>query len=721
MSRLKRFLFLLLISTLMLSAAQFNGHVVDASNSKGLPSANIFFSASRMGAASDEQGYFTIKTPEIGHDTLNVSMIGYEKYKQLVHFPLRKSLLVNMIPVVLLGDDVIVSSTRIPRSAGESSLSMDVISPDDIRYHSATQLSDVLQGLRSLQVRDYGGSGAMKSISLRGATAGQTLVILDGQRLNNPQNGEVDLAFIPLEHIESIEVLRGGASALYGADAMGGVVSISTKKATQNMIALTTEMLFGSYGTHNLKSNFQISRSDLSFVTSYHYLKSKGNFTYKDMWGSEYTRDNNDATQHHVYSRLSWTPNDWNISLAYDHMDSEKGAPGPIEPYYHYARMKDRREHTSLDIRKTSANRRHTFNSQSYYLYSYNHYVNEDTRDVLVPINDTYITRTLGEELQFTSTFIPELVLNYGVNVRLDEFHHQRLDLKYTRISYDAYIIDESLFSFNSKVIKNLKLSPSLRYNGNTDFSDRFTPKLGLVMSFFDKGMIQILANAGLSYRSPTFNDIYWPEDSFSRGNPDLRPESGRDWDAGVRLKVEGLKVDVVYFDQHYEDLILWQDHAGLWWPENVSEARIRGVENSLNWDIIPDHLDLYAQYTFMDARNLSQQYYNKYLTYRPVHSADIQLNGRMGNFGLFFNTHVQSKRYTYADNPEIRALPAFVKNDIGAHFTQKTQFADLLYKAEIKNVFDVEYKLLKNYPLPGREVRLSLQIKFNRQIKERK
>ena len=721
MSHLKRIVFLFSLTFFVAHAAYLSGQITDASTFRALPSANIYFSASLMGTASDDRGFFSIKTPEKGQDTLIVTMIGYKKYKQVVEFPLRKSLLVSMIPIVLQGDDVIISATRIPRSAGESSLSLDVITPDDLLFHSATQLSDVLQGLRSLQVRDYGGSGAMKTISLRGATAGQTLLILDGQRLNNPQNGEVDLALIPLEHIENIEILRGGASALYGADAMGGVISIRTKRSTSNMMALSTEVLFGSYDTYNMKTNIDISKDDFSVISSYHYLKTQGDFTYKDMWGREYTRDNNDAMQHHVYTRFSWTPADWNISLAYDHMSSEKGAPGPIEPYYHYARMEDRKKYASLDISKKSPNRRHTFNSQSYYLFSYNHYVNEDVRDVLVPINDTYTTRTLGEELQCISTFAPELVLNYGVNLRLDEFHHQRLDLTYYRTTYDAYIIDESLFPFDSKIFKSLNISPSLRYNGNTDFSDRLTPKIGMVMSFFDKEMIQILANAGLSYRSPTFNDIYWPEDSFSRGNPSLRPESGRDWDAGVRLKVEGLKVDVFYFDQHYMDLILWQDHAGMWWPENVSEARIRGFENSIHWEIIPDHFDLYAQYTYMDARNLSQQYYNKYLTYRPVHTADIQINGSIGILGLYFNMHVESKRYPYADNAEIRALPAYIKNDVGAHFTQKTRFVDLLYKAEVKNVFDVDYSLLKDYPMPGREYRLSVQIMFNKHIKERK
>jgi outer membrane receptor for ferrienterochelin and colicins len=702
-------------------AASIKGQVIDANTSFELASANIYFSASRMGTVSDDRGYFSLKTPNDGSDTLIVKVIGYQEYKQVVKFPLESSLLVQMISVVLHGDDVIVSATRIPGSAAQSSLSLDVITPNELRLQLATHVSDALQGLRSLQIRDYGGSGAMKTVSLRGATAGQTLVVLDGQRLNNPQNGEVDFALIPLEHIQGIEILRGGSSALYGADAMGGVISIKTKRAFAERIQISTELGIGSYGTYAFKTNLAISKNKTDFISSYQYFQSAGNFTYKDMWGREFTRDNNDATQHHVYSRFSWHPKNWKLSLAYDLMQSEKGAPGPIEPYYHFARMDDRRQYTSLDIEKTSENRRHVFKSQSYYLYSLNHYVNEDSSDVLVPVNDTYINQTFGEELQFTSTFRPELVLNYGVNVRLDEFHHQRLDLKYTRLSYDAFIIDESDFTFNNKLIKGLKISPSLRYNGNTDFVDKLTPKIGLLLHLLDDGQLKILANTGLSYRSPTFNDLYWPKDSFSRGNQNLRPESGRDWDAGIRLKVEGLKVDVVYFDQYYTDLILWQDHAGMWWPENVSEARIRGLENSFKWDIISDHLDLYAQYTFMDARNLSQQYDNKYLSYRPVHTADIQLNGKILSLGMFFNTHIESKRYTTADNAEIRALPAYIKNDIGMNFLQKTSFVDILYKAEIKNLFDVDYQLLKDYPLAGREIKLSIQIKFNKQMKERK
>jgi len=721
LSHLKRICLLILFSFLFVQAAELKGLIINSETSKALSSANIYFTNSQIGTVSDKYGEFSLKIPTIAQDTLCVSMMGYQKYCQLIKFPVDKDFLIKLSPAVLKGDDVIVFATRIPGSARQSSISLDIINQDELVLFSATDIAGILRGLRSLQIRDYGGAAAMKTLSLRGATAGQTLIILDGQRLNNPQNGEVDLSLIPLDHIERIEVLRGGTSALYGADALGGVISIKTKEAAEDKIEFSFEGALASFSTTLFKGDLQLSTNGLQLFSSYEHLSSQGDFSYTNIWGEQLIRDNNDIVRSHFYSKLSYTPKNYKVSFSLDALKSERGAPGPIEPYYHYARMEDKRQNYSLDIETYSPDKKHKFRSQSFLFYSSNHYINEDERDVLVPINDKYLTYSWGEELQVLSTFRPELILNYGVNLRVDQFKHQRLNMTFKRISYDAFIIDESYFDFNSKIIKSLKISPSLRFNGNTDFSNKLTPKIGLLLGLFDNKTFAITANAGLSYRSPTFNDLYWPEDSFSRGNPDLRPESGRDWDMGLRLKLDRLKLDIVYFDQHMSDLILWQDHDGLWWPENVSKARIRGLENSLSWDIIPEHLELYAQYTFMDARNLSQQYYNKYLVYRPLHSTHIQLNGKINALGLSFRTHMESKRYTLADNAEIHALVPYIKHDFSGNYCLKTAYSDILFKAEIRNIFDVSYTLLKDYPLPGREYIISVKFNFKQKIQERK
>ncbi len=720
MTASKRIIIIVLICFGFLQAGSLTGRITDASNGLALKGVNIYFSLNKNGTVSDSDGYFKLDVPESGIDTLNIRMIGFKNVLLPVDFPLRKQINVELIPVVLKGENVLVTATRMMSSIKESNISMDVIGAQEIESSSAQNIAELLQGIKSLQIKDYGGVGGMKTLSLRGATAGQTLILLDGQRINNPQNGEVDLSLIPLEHIERVEIIRGGSSALYGSDALGGVIHIITKRSESNDLEIGIANMLGSFGTYAFKGSIKYG----GILAGYQFLRSDGDFKYYDKWGNIYIRDNNDIEQHHLYTRIDLSPKNalcWRFGLKYNILINDKGAPGSIQPYYHFARMEDNRQDLSFTVRYEPLYGMHKIKSQSYVLTTSNHYINEDPRDVLSPINETYLTNTYGEEIQLTSIFSKEFKLNYGVNLRLDEFVHKRLSLRYTRLTYDVYLVDETNVRFSSDIISSLKFTPSIRYNGNTDFTDRVTPKFGLLIHFGSKEQFDLIANTGMNFRSPTFNDLYWPEDSFSEGNPDLLPESSWDWDSGIRIRLNNFIFESILYDHHLTNLIIWQDHGGIWWPENISKARVNGLENSISYSIIKDHLDLKAQYTFMNAKDLSELYFQKFLVYRPMHSAKITIEGHISQFNIRMSNRYESKRYTSASNAEISALPAYLITDIGFLYNIPLKDFKIDLKADIKNLFDISYNTLKNFPMPGREYRVSVGITYNKKKKGNK
>ncbi|MFA4993396.1 MAG: TonB-dependent receptor plug domain-containing protein, partial [Candidatus Omnitrophota bacterium] len=143
-------------------------------------------------------------------------------------------------------DKIVVTPSRIEESSGDTGRVVDVVTAKEMEEGGAEDLADVFTGLTSVNISSYGGPGATKSVRMRGSTAAQVLVMVDGRPINNPRDGQVDLSTIPLEDISRVEVMHGPGSSLYGSSAMGGVVNIITKKPPKE--GMKTK-LYSSFGT----------------------------------------------------------------------------------------------------------------------------------------------------------------------------------------------------------------------------------------------------------------------------------------------------------------------------------------------------------------------------------------------------------------------------------------------------------------------------------------
>jgi outer membrane cobalamin receptor len=570
-----------------------------------------------------------------------------------------------------------------------------------------------LESISSLQIRDYGGVGNMKTISLRGTSAGHTLLMLDGQQINNPQNGEVDLSLISIDHIERIEIVRGGSSAIYGSDAIGGVVHIITRDTDMNKaFELNLKQTIASFNTYAIESSIMGSVSNLNFISSYQYLHSKSDFSYVNPLGIAENRINNDISRHHLFTQIKYDLSKFQrgeyLQLNYNYVNSDRGAPGTTSYPFPYARMQDEQHNINLRYSTKTKDQRHKAVAQAYYSFNKNHYVNEHPTEVMFPSNDRYNNEAIGSEIQVTSFFLPQLILNYGISLRGDIFNNVGLGEKYDRLSYAVYLVDESVFRFNNPLISSLKLTPSLRYNGNNKFIDNLSPKMGLLIDLGSADDFSLKGNIGYNYRIPTFNDLYWPADAYSIGNPLLQPEYGMDWDAGFRFNNEYLSFESMYFDQKLTNLIVWQAENWVWAPQNIAQARINGIENTLNAKFLDNIIRVTANYTFMNALDVTNESFTR-LTYRPQHSADLSIRLNYHHASLSYKTHINGKRYTESTNSEDMALPAYILNSIALRYQWNTKMIKLDGVLEINNLFDVSYSMMKDMPMPGREVRLTL------------
>ncbi len=173
-------------------------------------------------------------------------------------------------------EQVVVTATKIEEAIEDVAQDVTVITKREIESGSYRNISEVVRNVAGLNLFEYGNPGSSASVSLRGSTSEQVLVLIDGKRLNKPGDGQVDMNTIPipLENIERIEILRGASSALYGADAMGGVINIITKIPDEPATNLSA--LYGRFVTSGISLNTSRKIKNIGFYLSYPRIVLKG-------------------------------------------------------------------------------------------------------------------------------------------------------------------------------------------------------------------------------------------------------------------------------------------------------------------------------------------------------------------------------------------------------------------------------------------------------------
>ena len=219
------------------NGAQLSGRVVNKISEEPVENTVIYLEPGFRYAETNAQGKYEISNLQPGIYQISTKHVGYiSDQKRQVEIKPGEKIDVNFYLTeryYSTSDAIVVTATRGKSLISEVPASVDVVGLETIELVAPQNMAEVLDNIQGVFIKDYGGIGGIKSISLRGSSAEQVLVLMDGQRLNNAQNGQVDFGTLSTEGIEKIEIIRGGSSALYGADAVGGVVNIITKKDHQ--------------------------------------------------------------------------------------------------------------------------------------------------------------------------------------------------------------------------------------------------------------------------------------------------------------------------------------------------------------------------------------------------------------------------------------------------------------------------------------------------------
>jgi len=591
---------------------------------------------------------------------------------------------------------------------------MSVISKDEIQAGSPRNMADVLDSSAGIQVSRYGGINEPSFISLRGSSPEQVLILLDGKRLNSAQGGGVNLSSLNPDDIERIEILRGGGSSIYGENALGGVINIVTRENISSGISGNARSSYGSGQTIQAGSDISSGGDTNSFWFSLNAKKSAGTYSYQDSHSGEEQRSNADGKSAALSGK--WNSHrsdslDYGVTAGFRY--DEKGVPGMLEFPSEEARMEDMAASASaslnLQLQPVLLELLQTFD------YHQKNYTDPDF--YTGPVDDTH--RNMNGSFELTATR-KDAVISL----------HSRYDNLYSTALEDSGGLEQkegSLYRWQASwalrdqwQLNNLNIYPSLRYDWNylryddeslRDINDAFSYNMGLKYEAdFLSGLV-LTANAGRAYRTPSFDDLFWPETAFAAGNPDLKSETAWVGDAGISVKpLSFLSVESSYFMQLVDNLIVWRPQAsGQWSPDNVDSARIQGVEAEIrsiaDLPAVNSFTEMTANMTWLDARNSTSGSINtgNYLTGRaPFMFNMLALFQHNQGHYLRLEGRYSSLRYTTDQNTKY--LDAYFTSDITVNTQLKETWG---LKLTLFNLFDKQYVNSEYYPVSGREFRI--------------
>lgn len=568
-------------------------------------------------------------------------------------------------------DDIVVTATRTPIPAKEVIGDITVISQAQIRDAGQTTLVQLLQGQPGLEMTQNGGVGAASSVFIRGANANQTLVLVDGLRVGSATLGTTPLENISLDQVDRIEILRGPASSLYGADAIGGVIQIFTRQG-KGAPHMSAALGLGSYGTVNGRVGYSGQAGATRFSLGAGYDKTNGGFSAARPGTFGFVADDDGDRRR-------------NASLSLEHALNAGNSIG-LSGFYNH----DRVEYDNGTLNDYAINQ---VNGLSAYWKG--------------RLAAGWQSRVLiGQGQNLTDNFSSG-VSNGKFNTRQTQYQWQNdftapLGLVTASLERNEQKVDSTqVFTRTSRSVNAVQLGyvarigqhglqASLRRDDYSDFGGHTSGTVGYGYSI--NPAWKITTSAGTAFKAPTFNDMYYPNIGFYTGNPNLQPEQSRQADVGVRYQEGVNQFGVTAFQNRVKDLITYDTSVFPTTMSNIAEARIRGVEFSGATELAG--IKIKASF---DWQNPQDRATGNVLAYRAQRHGTLDLSKTFGDLELGTQVIASGKRYTNAANTQ--SLSGYALVNLRARYKLAPEWSLL---ARVNNALDKDYQLVNGYNTPG-------------------
>jgi len=599
-------------------------------------------------------------------------------------------------------DPVVVTATKVATPAEQLGASVTVVNGEDFQTYHYPTVDEALRNVPGVQIRRSGSYGKTTSVTIRGANANQVQVLVDGLRVKSPTLGQVDLSDISPDLIERIEVIRGAQSTIYGADAIGGVINIITRKGTGGPFQASVQQEVGNYDTLVSRATVHGAWKILHYALSASHFESNGQF------------QNDETDANAISARIGATlPWDSTLDFIFRYNKNDIGVPvkgvfpgpQPINPIINRnARSQSETTIFSLEGKTRPVEWWETRGRLARYENSAGF---QDPVDPGVAFDFPTFSQVNVErrEAEWVNSFFIGKWSTSSVGLE-----HRR-EIGENHNTFRAISETQSVFFEQQlRFFERLFVTGGFRVEDNSVWGTTTTERGSLAFLIKETGT-RLRGSAGTGFRAPTFNDLFFP----GFGNPVLQPEDSLSYDFGVDQKLwnNRIRLGLTYFQNEFKNLITCCTPiptAPFGGPFNVGRARSAGIEFTGEVDVLPN-LVASLNYTYTDSENLAT---DRLLPREPRHRWNIGLTWEpVTKLSLFTQVHVVTEQF----EPFGEVYNSgHTRVDIGGTWRIVERMGwlrKLELTARIQNLLNEGYAEVRGFPALGINVLVGLRASF--------
>ena len=632
-------------------------------------------------------------------------------------------------------DAVTVTARRMPAKIS-SAASVQVFRKEDLKNLGLQNMGDAVKRFAGTNVRDYGGIGGLKTVSVRNLGAAHTAVSYDGVAISNTQAGQIDIGRFSLDNVSMLSLAIGHDDNMLQSArlfASAGVLNIETEKPRfdDGRSTLTqVQMRGGSFGylTPSIRHWQKLGeRTRLSIEGNYQGAEGDYPFILKNgSLRTEERRINSDITSYQAETNLFHTfQDDSELSAKVHYFHSERGLPGAVILYNSETDERLWDENFFAQARyKKAFNPKWTIQAQAKYNYSWNKY--EDIGTEYVGGKQTDTNRQTEYYLSASALYRP--AEGWSFSLSQDGFIN-RLHTNGTNSPEPTRYT--SLTALNARYQRNgWKLSGTLVGTyiteevkaGNTpDDRHRLSPTLSASWQPWEEEQLFVRAMYKNTFRVPTFSDLYY----LRVGNTNLRPEKAKEYTVGMTWSgtplpftdFVSLTVDGYY--NEVSDKIIAFPSTYVWKMQNYGKVHITGIDVTLATAIpLSEQISMnlsgnYSWQKAIDVTNKAAKNYKHQLPYTPEYNGNVSATFEMPWVNVGYTVTMVGKRYYLAQNIPANKIDGYNEHTATLWREFAIKRCKLRVQAEVINLTDAQYDVIKYYPMPGRSWRLTVAINF--------
>ena len=628
--------------------------------------------------------------------------------------------------------DIIITENK-KKNEITSTAPLYIISNKSLNIAGITDIADALNRIPGITIRDYGGAGGMKTVSVRSFGTQHTGVSYDGIMLSDCQSGQIDLSRYSLENVDDISLVIGDNDDIFlpaKNASLPAIININTIKSPTNDLLphLTSQLKIGSFGyispfvryEQNLSHSFA-----LSAIGEFVYAENDYPFTLRNISVvTKERRTNSRMKSGHGEANFIWNINKHNqLDGKLYYYDNDRLLPGQVRYYTNLSneKLRDQNFFAQLEYRTFNGNNL-SFKFKAKYNWAASKYKDGSYSDGIKDAD--YWQREIYSSACILYTPFADWAFSYAADY---SFNNMNSSLSTDTRPYRHTILQSATIKYKTSRISIIgKLLYSLYFNDaqygkSAKNLRKLSPSLSMSYKIFNDKNIYVRASYKNIFRSPTFNESYF----YHFGSTDLLPETTDQYNIGFTFLKNvsnntSLKITLDGYMNHVKDKIVAVPYnMFIWTNVNIGKVKVLGFDATANlsYKFSDRHSLIFTtSYSLQSAKNRTNPdspYYGYQIAYTPLHSGSVSLCYENPWVNVTLHGTGMSSRSANNEHYEDSNIPGFFDTGITLFRSFKVLKNEITLKGDIKNLFNKQYEIVKAYPMPGISYQFSINYKF--------